>query len=108
MRIAVRITAARSVLFIRVKHGTDCATRPQPEFFEQSHRFPRHDATPAIVMRALAHIPRIKVASDNDDFVRLLGPFNLRHHVCRLCIRQELSFHLESQRWMIAAIVHAL
>src|SRR6185503_19925640 len=96
MCVAISVAAAQSVFFIRVMHNTDRTSWPQPELFEQPCRFPNDDTTTAVVVCALAHVPRIIVTAYQHDLVRLLGSFQLRDHVGRLSIGQELRFHLET------------
>src|SRR4029079_4692612 len=108
MCVTVSIAAACAVFFVRVEHDANRATWFQSQLFQQTNGFPGDDTTTAIVMCALAHVPRIEMSTDQDDLVRLFGTTQLCNHICRLSIRQKLRIHLESERRPIATIVHAL
>src|SRR5207237_1433308 len=108
MRVAVGDASARAVLLVRKEHDADCATRTKAELFKQTHGLPRCDDASAVVLRALAHVPRINVAADDYDLVGLLSTFEFGDDVGRLGVRKEVRAHLEVKTWVLAALLHSL
>jgi hypothetical protein len=91
-----------------VRRGRNGAARAQVQRLQQPRHLPRDDAAAAVVVRALPHVPRVEVAADEDDLVRLLSAFKLRDDVGRLGVGQEARLHPEAQAGALAAVVHAL
>ena len=76
----------------------------QSELFDQRGCFKRRHDAAAIVMRALTYVPRIQVPTHDHDFIRLLTPHNLTHHISRVCIGLEVSFHLQMHAHALAGL----
>lgn len=74
----------------------------------QAERFPRHDASAAVIRRAGAHVPRVEMTADDDDFVGPLPPADFADHVRRVRVGFEVRLHLEVDANRVAAIRHAL
>src|SRR6185437_13419849 len=106
--VAISIAAARSVFFVSVEYRPNCAAWSESKFFKQSHCFPGDNDSAAVILCALAHIPRIQVSAKQDDFLRLLRTLDLSDNVCRLGVGQKFGFHFKPQRRPLTAIIHSL
>ena len=59
------------------------APGPKAQLLHEADRFPGGDNATSVVHRALAHVPRVYVTTENDDLVRELRPDDLRDVRCR-------------------------
>ena len=108
MLIAVGEPAAAAVLLVGPQHDAHRPPRTQVQLLHDPQRLPRHHAAAAIVGRAGADVPRVEVAADDDDFVRLLASADLADDVGRLGVGLEVRLHLQPHDDPAAAIRHAL
>jgi len=69
---AISVAAACSVFFVSVEYRPNCPAWSESKFFKQSHCFPGDDDSAAVILCALAHVPRIQVSAEQDDFIRFL------------------------------------
>ena len=104
--LGVRPCAAHAVLLIRPQHDAHGAPWPQAKLEHQPRSLPRGEATAAVVHRPLANIPRVDVAADDDDLLRLLRSGDLRNDVPRNAIGQRACLHLEPHAERLAAGLH--
>ena len=95
MLIAIGEAAAAAVLFVGEQHHAHGAPRPQVQLLHDPQRFPRHHAAAAIVGRAGADVPRVEMAADDDDFVRLLAAADFADDVRRFRVGVEMRLHLQ-------------
>ena len=104
---AVRLAAAPAVLLVGPQHEADGPPRPQPQLLHDPQRFPRHDASAAVVARAGADVPRIEVSADDHDFVGPLAAAKLADDVRGQRFGLEVRFHLQAHD-DVAALGEAL
>ena len=84
MLLGVRGGAAQAVLFVGQQHDAHRPARPDAELLHQPQRLPRDDAADAVVGGAGADVPRVEMAAEQHDLVRLLAPADLADDVRRL------------------------
>ena len=75
------------------KHDANGPPRLQAQLLDQRHGLKRGHDSAAVVIRALADVPGIDVASQHHHFFRLLAPANLAHHVMRIGVGLLVRFH---------------
>ena len=93
-QIAVSPASRTAILFIHPEDDAKGALGTQAEFMQQRYSLERGHNAGAIVLRSLAHIPRIDVAADHNHFFRMYGSGDLAHHIAGLNIRLKMSIHL--------------
>ena len=74
-----RIGAYSALLFTGEQDKCDGALRLPSQGLQRACRLQHRHRTGAIVERALAQVPGVKMSADNDALVRQLGAFDLGH-----------------------------
>ena len=106
MPLGILHGSAYAIFLIRPQHDAHGALWPQAKLEHQPRSLPRGEATAAVVHRPLANIPRVDVAADDDDLLRLLRSGNLRNDVVRNAVGQSACLHLEPHAERLAAGLH--
>ena len=79
----VALPARQAALLVRVEDDADRPPGPAGALGDESRRLDRDRAAGAVVDGARPEVPRVEVARDDDDLVRLLAPRHLADHVRR-------------------------
>ena len=95
VRLGIADPAAQPVLLVGPRHEADRSTRLDAEPLHETQHLPRGHDTARIIHRALAHVPRINVAAEHDDLVRLLSALEVGDDVARRRIGEQLRAHHE-------------
>ena len=106
--IPVAQAAPQAVLLVGPQHHADGALGLQAQGLDQAGGFHGEDDASAVILGALAHIPAVQVAAEDDDLLGLLAAAELAHHVGGGGVRQGLSAHLQAQADALAPVLHAV
>ena len=83
MRLRVRARSREAVLLVRERDDAKRAARPLRELPDEARRFDRDPEARGVVHGALPEVPRIEVAAEEDDLLRLLAARDLADDVRR-------------------------
>src|ERR1019366_6048970 len=97
-KLAVSHAAPPAVLLVDPESDADGAPRFETEFLHEGHGLEAGDDGSAIVLRALADVPGIEVAAQDDHFLGMLPAGDLADDVAAIGVGGHLRAHLQVDR----------
>jgi len=86
----------------------DGAPRPQPGLMHEAEGFPGLKAAPAVVLRALPHVPGIEMPAHQHDFFGFFPTGDFSNDVLGTGVSQEFRAHVQSHHGLLSTLLPAL